>query len=284
MSKESTTLLANRLDGGVRHAHKTKFKKNLALQRILKSRAVSPIVLLLIWELASRLGWIPAHILAAPSAIMVTFWELLSSGELIKHLLVSLQRSAIGLSIGIVIGVFFALIAGLSKAGELAVDPPMQMLRTLPFLGVIPLFIIWFGVGELTKIALIVMATKTPIYIMLYGGIRDVDRKLVEAADTLGLTRFEKIRHVILPGALPSFFVGLRYALGTSLLALVAVEQINTVAGIGFLINDARDFMRTDVIVLCLLIYCAFGLITDEIVRGLEKITLAWRPKLINDE
>lgn len=247
------------------------------------TRLISPIVLLLLWEIASRVGLIPEHLLAAPSAIAGAFWELTASGELFIHLLVSIQRSAIGLFFGLLIGVSCALVAGLSRLGEYAVDPPMQMLRTLPFLGVIPLFILWFGIGELTKIALIALATKTPIYLMLYGGIRSVDAKLVETADTLGLGHWEKIYHIILPGALPSFFVGLRYALGTSLLALVAVEQINAYEGLGYLINDARDFMRTDIIVVCLLIYCAFGLITDALVRLMERKTLVWRPSFIKD-
>lgn len=245
------------------------------------TRLVSPLVLLLVWELASRLGLIPAHVIGAPSSIADALANLVSSGDLGRHFLVSLQRAFSGLAIGLAIGITAALAAGLSRIGDAAIDPPMQMLRTLPFLGVIPLFIVWFGVGEVTKIALIALATKTPVYLTLYGGIRSVDTKLVEAAGTLGLSRAELIAHVILPGALPAFFVGLRYALGISLLALVAVEQINATAGIGYLINEARDFMRTDVIVVCLLIYCALGLVTDALVRWLERRALAWRPSIV---
>jgi len=245
------------------------------------TRLVSPLLLLLAWELLSRQGVIPPQVIGAPSSIADALGGLLSSGDLGRHFLVSLQRAFSGLAIGLAIGISAALVAGLSRLGDAAVDPPMQMLRTLPFLGVIPLFIVWFGVGEVTKIALIALATKTPIYLTLYGGIRGVDAKLVEAANTLGLNRAELIRHVILPGALPAFFVGLRYALGISLLALVAVEQINATAGIGYLINEARDFMRTDVIVVCLLIYCLLGLITDALVRALENHALAWRPPVV---
>ncbi len=244
----------------------------------MSTRLLSPLAVLLLWELGSRVGLIPAHIMPAPSALATTLSDLLVSGRLYEHLGVSLRRAALGLAIGVSLGTALALVAGLSRRGELAADPLMQILRALPFLGVIPLFILWFGIGEVTKVALIALATKTPIYLTLYGGIRGVDAKLVEAADTLGLNRLELIRHVILPGALPSFFVGLRYALGISLLALVAVEQINANSGIGYLINEARDFMKTDVIMVCLLIYSVLGLLTDAFVRMLERHALAWRP------
>ena len=244
-------------------------------------RLLSPLAILLLWELASRAGWIPARVIAAPSAIAGTLWELIRSGELARHLLVSLQRAVSGLCIGVAIGVTTALIAGLSKRGEVILDSPMQMLRTIPSLALVPLFILWFGIGEFTKIALIVIGTTFPVYLNLFAGIRNIDPKLVEAANTLGLNRRELIWHVILPGALPSFFVGLRYSLGISWLALVFVEQINTTAGIGYLASDARDFMRTDVIVICLLIYSVLGLLIDALIRTLERLALSWRPSFV---
>ncbi|TBU84776.1 ABC transporter permease [Pseudomonas dryadis] len=246
-------------------------------------RLVSPLAILLLWEIASRAGLIPARVIAAPSEIGGTLWELIRSGELLRHLLVSLQRAVTGLGIGVVIGVVAALITGLSRRGEVILDSPMQMLRTIPSLALVPLFILWFGIGEFTKIALIVTGTTFPIYLNLFAGIRNIDPKLVEAANTLGLNRRELIWHVILPGALPSFFVGLRYSLGISWLALVFVEQINTTAGIGFLASDARDFMRTDVIVICLLIYSVLGLLIDGLIRTLERFALAWRPTFIRN-
>jgi len=246
-------------------------------------RLVSPIVLLLAWELASELGLIPQRVIAAPSQIGGTLWAMIVSGELGKHLLVSLQRALLGLSIGVSIGVVAALVTGLSKRGEVILDSPMQMLRTIPSLALVPLFILWFGIGEFTKIALIVTGTTFPVYLNLFSGIRNIDPKLIEAANTLGLNRRELIWHVILPGSLPSFFVGLRYSLGISWLALVFVEQINTTAGIGFLASDARDFMRTDVIVICLLIYSVLGLLIDGLIRTLERFALAWRPSFVRN-
>jgi sulfonate transport system permease protein len=249
--------------------------------RLSETRWLSPLLLLLVWELGSRTGLIPERILAAPSAVAETFWAMTVSGELPSNLVVSLARAAAGLGFGLTVGVLLALVAGLSKAGEAVVDPLMQIKRTIPALALTPLFIVWFGIGETPKITLIAVATVFPIYLNLFSGIRGVDARLVEAGRSFGLSQAELIRHVILPGALPGFLVGLRYALGVSLLVLVVAEQINASAGLGHLINNARDFMRTDIIVVCLLVYASLGLGADLLVRTLETRALAWRPSII---
>jgi sulfonate transport system permease protein len=143
------------------------------------------------------------------------------------------------------------------------------------------LLIVWLGIGEAAKVALIAFATTFPIYLNLYSGVRGADVRLVEAARSFGLTKLEVIWHVILPDALPSFLVGLRYALSVSVLILVAAEQINAQAGLGYLVNNARDFMRTDVLVVCLLVYAFLGLTADFIVRTLERKALAWRRSIV---
>ncbi|MFK4046506.1 ABC transporter permease subunit [Roseomonas mucosa] len=244
-------------------------------------RFVSPLVIVLLWQAASMAGLISLRTLAAPSTVIASAWELTLSGELPHHLLVSLGRVALGLSIGVAAGTAFALIAGLSKLGEEIVDAPLQMLRTLPFLALVPLFILWFGIGETPKIALVALGTSFPVYLTLFAGIRGVDPKLMEAGKVFGLDRQGMIRHVILPGALPSGIVGLRYAIGTAWLSLVIAEQINATSGIGYLINDARDFLRTDVIVVGLVVYALLGLGADALMRLVERRTLAWRPSLI---
>lgn len=246
-------------------------------------RFISPLVLVILWQVASTVGIISPRTLAAPSTILATAWQLILSGELPHHLLISLSRVALGLGIGVATGTTLALIAGLSRTGEEVVDAPMQMLRTLPFLGLVPMFILWFGIGETPKIALVALGSTFPIYLNLFAGIRGVDRKLVEAAQVFGLDRLGVIRHVILPGALPAGLVGLRFALGVSLLSLVVAEQINADAGIGYLINDARDFLRTDVIVVGLLVYALLGLSADALVRLLEARALRGRPSLIRE-
>jgi sulfonate transport system permease protein len=244
-------------------------------------RWVSPLVLLAIWELGSRTGIIPEHVLAAPTAVLQTIWQMVSRGELPFNMLVSLGRAMAGLAIGVSVGSALAVAAGLSRAGENTVDPPVQMLRTLPSLALTPLFIVWFGIGETPKIALIALATTFPIYLNLYNGIRGVDPKLIEAARSFGLRGWSLIADVVLPGALPSFLLGLRYALAGSWLTLVVAEQINASAGLGYLINNARDFSRTDEIVVCLIVYALLGLTADAIVRALERKALAWRSSFI---
>jgi sulfonate transport system permease protein len=246
-----------------------------------RSRLVSPLLFLLLWELGSRSGLIPERTLAAPSAVMSTLLGMVVTGELPSNLMVSTFRALAGLAIGVTVGTVLALVAGLSRSGEAAVDPLMQIKRTIPTLALTPLFIVWFGIGETPKIALIAFASMFPIYLNLYSGIRSVDVRLLEGARSFGLSQSELIWHVILPGALPSLLVGLRYSLSISILVLVVAEQINASAGLGYLINNARDFMRTDIIVVCLMVYAVLGLGADWLVRLIEQRALVWRPSIV---
>ena len=262
-----------------RHAVRKRGRTALRLPSLSPLRRfASPVVLVLAWEALSRAGAIPAGVIAAPSAILATAWDLTRTGELPENLLVSLARVAAGFGIGAVLGAALALVAGLSRLGEDIADAPMQMLRTLPHLALVPLFILWFGIGELPKVALVALGAAFPVYLNLFAGLRGVDPKLIEAARVFGLGRMALIRQVMLPGALPSLLVGLRYALGVSWLTLVVAEQIAASAGIGHLINDARDFLRTDIIVVGLLVYALLGLGADALVRAVERRALRWRP------
>jgi sulfonate transport system permease protein len=248
---------------------------------LFAKRAAAPVLLILAWQGASSFGLLTAHSLASPLQIARTLWTLIADGELATNLLVSLGRVLAGLAIGVSLGTVLGLISGLSRSGEAVVDTPLQIIRAIPFLALVPLFILWFGIGEAPKIALVALGTVYPIYLNLYAGIRGVDRKLLEAGTCYGLNRWELIRHIVLPGALPSFLVGLRYALGISWLSLVVAEQINASSGIGYLIMTARDFMRTDIIVVGLLVYGLLGLAADLLVRLLEHRALAWRPSIL---
>jgi sulfonate transport system permease protein len=240
-------------------------------------RTAVPVGLVALWQAGSSLGLIPAATLASPAHVASTGWDLVRSGELADHLAVSLRRAAIGLLIGGLAGLFLGTVAGLSRLGEELVDATVQMLRTIPFLALVPLFILWFGIGEASKIAVVAFGTAFPLYLNTYAGIRGVDAKLVESARVVGLGRWGMVRQVVIPGALPSILVGLRYSLGIAVIALVVAEQINATQGIGAMMSEAREFLRTDVIVVGLVVYSLLGLAADVVVRLLERRLLSWR-------
>ncbi|MFT9000045.1 MAG: ABC transporter permease subunit [Acetobacter syzygii] len=242
------------------------------------ARYASPVVLVLGWQVACSAGLLSTRVVASPVQILMTGWALTRDGTLQTNLGVSLLRAGVGLMIACVVGITLALVAGLSRLGEEIVDAPLQILRTLPALALVPLFILWFGIGETPKIALVALGSGFPIYLNLYKGIRSIDPKLLEMTRTLGLSRVATIREVILPGALPDLLVGLRFAVGLSWLMLVVAEQINADSGIGHMMMDAEDFLRTDIILVGLVIYGLLGLISDQAVRLVEHRLLAWRP------
>lgn len=240
-------------------------------------RWISPVLLVGAWQLASSTGVLPERKLASPKQIALTFTELVQDGTLGAATLVSVQRVGIGFAIGAAVGLALAVAAGLSRVGEDAIDPPMQMLRTLPHFGLVSLFIIWFGIGETPKIALIAMGATFPLYLNTFAGIRGIDRKVLEAAQSMHLSWSQRIRHVVIPGALPQTLVGLRQSLGIAWLSLIVAETISASAGLGYVILHAKDFLQTDVIVVGLAVYSVLGLTTDAIVRYLERKALAWR-------
>ena len=243
----------------------------------LLRRWISPVLLIALWQLASSTGVLDQRTLASPAQVATTAVDLVRQGTLGTATLVSVQRVAIGFTIGALIGLVLAVVAGLSRIGEDAIDPPMQMLRTLPHFGLVTLFIIWFGIGETPKIALIALGAVFPLYLNTLGGIRGIDRKTLEAARAMHLNRRQRIRHVVIPGALPQTLVGLRQSLGIAWLTLIVAETIASQSGLGYLINHAKDFLQTDVIVVGLAVYSLLGLATDAAVRHLERKALAWR-------
>lgn len=240
-------------------------------------RLISPLVLLVLWQVLSSAGIVSDKTLASPAQVVAAAAELWSDGSLQDALAVSLQRVLLGAVLGILVAVLLGVLAGFSRIVELAIDPPIQMLRTVPFLGLIPLFIIWFGIGEQPKVFLVALGVLFPLYLNLFAGIRSIDGKLIEAAETLGLNKFQLALHVVLPGALPQALTGLRMSLGVAWLALIVAEQINADAGLGYLINNARIYFRIDIVIFGLLVYAFLGLATDAIVRALEGRLLTWR-------
>jgi sulfonate transport system permease protein len=249
------------------------FRAKLGLRR-----AALPLLIIAVWQGAAAYGLINPQTMPAPSTVAASFWQLIVTGQLWPNLVISLERVVFGLAAGVAVGTALGLAAGLSRLGEDVIDPSVQMARTLPHLALIPLMILWFGIGETPKLVLIGLGSSFPIYLNLYAAIRGADRKLLEAASMLGLSHAETIWHVVLPAALPGFLVGLRQALGIAWITLVVAEQINASAGIGYLVMNARDFLRTDIIFDGLLVYALLGLATDQLVRFIETRALAWRP------
>jgi sulfonate transport system permease protein len=237
-----------------------------------------PAGLLIVWELASQTGFISGRVLPAPSAVIAAGWRLALSGELWVNMGVSGLRALIGLSIGGTFGFVLGLTNGLSKKFERATDTLLQMVRNVPHLALIPLVILWFGIDEAAKIFLVVLGVFFPIYINTLHGIRTVDPQLIEMGRTYGMTNFELFWRVILPGALPSIFVGLRYALGFMWLTLIVAETIAASSGIGYMAMQAREFLLVDVVVLSILIYALLGKLADSTARLLERLCLSWHP------
>jgi sulfonate transport system permease protein len=243
-------------------------------------RVGSPLAIVLTWQIAASFGFVAPEVLPSPADIIAAFRELIATGDLQTALPVSLGRSLTGLAIGGSIGLVIGLFAGLWRIGEELFDAPLQMLRTIPFIALVPLFITWFGIDEPAKIVVIVAASIFPMYLNTYAGVRGIDPKLVEAAKVFGLNDRQTALHVILPTALPSILLGLRYSAGVSLLALVVAEQINARSGIGYILNNANMNQRSDILIAGIVVYAVLGIVTDLVMRLIERVALPWRPKL----
>jgi sulfonate transport system permease protein len=239
-------------------------------------RSLAPVILIALWQFASSAGWVDSAVLAPPSQVWAAFIELSRSGEILTDVATSFERVMLGLAIGGSIAVVLALTAGLSRIGEEAIDPPLQMIRAMPSLGLAPLFVIWLGIDEGVKVGLVAIGVVFPLYINLYKGIRGIDRRYAELAQVCGATRRELLTRVIFPAALPSALVGLRLSLGIAWLSLVIGEGINAQGGIGYLVAQGRNSLQTDWIILGLVLYAILGLLMEALVRLLEWRLLPW--------
>lgn len=231
-----------------------------------------------IWQIASSAGWLSPKVLAGPNTVLTVGWDMARDGSLGDALWASLKRVLWGMGLGIPIGAFLALAAGLTRVGDDVIDANVQMLRFVPIIGLQPLLILWLGIGETAKISLIVLGVAFPVYVNTYAAIRSLNPGFLELSSVVGLSRTKLITRIVLPGALPGFLVGLRMATGVAWLLLVFAEQINAHSGLGYLMIRAQTFFQTDVIVVCLIVYAVLGLISDGIVRALERRLLRWQP------
>lgn len=237
-----------------------------------------PLALLAAWELASRSGWLSTRVLPEPWSVLTAFWTLLQSGELWHHVAVSSGRALAGLAIGGGLGLLLGLLTGSFRSAETLLDTTFQMVRNIPALALIPLVILWFGIDEGAKLFLVSVGVFFPIYLNTFHGIRSVDKGLIEMARSYGLKGWQLYRHVILPGALPSVLVGLRFSLGLMWVLLIVAETISAQAGIGYLTMNAREFLQTDVVLVGIGLYALLGKLADVLAKGLERWWLRWHP------
>ncbi|MFE9868601.1 ABC transporter permease [Streptomyces sp. NPDC005506] len=240
-------------------------------------RALGPASLLALWWAASATGLLTPDVLASPTEVLRAVGELWGNGQLSDALTTSLTRSGLGLLIGLAAGLTLGITTGFTRLGDELLDSSLQTLRTIPFLSLVPLFMVWFGINETAKILLIAVATTFPMYVSTSSGVRNTDPELIEAMRSFGMGRLALVREVVLPGALPSLLAGLRLSMTLSVIALIAAEEINATAGIGYLMSQAQSYARTDILAVCILVYGILGLAADIVVRLLERVLMPWR-------
>ncbi len=237
-----------------------------------------PVSLIVFWQIAAQIGWLSSRILPEPLAVLSAAWKLAVSGELWVHLGVSTGRAASGFAVGGGLGLLLGLLTGTFDKAEVLLDTTLQMVRNIPALALIPLVILWFGIDETAKLFLVSVGVFFPIYLNTFHGIRSVDKGLIEMAKSYGLSGWPLYRDVILPGALPSILVGVRFALGLVWVLLIVAETISAQSGIGYMTMNAREFLQTDVVLVGILLYALLGKLADVLARGLERFWLRWHP------
>jgi sulfonate transport system permease protein len=249
-------------------------------RRLPAARLVGPALLLALWAAASAAGRLDPGAIPAPWTVLRTAGHLWTAGTLPTDIATSVERAAYGFAIGLVAGVVLALASGLSRVGEALIDGTVNLNRAIPTLGLIPLFILWLGIGEAFKIAIIAIVVYIPIYLNTHAALSGIDSRFVELAEVQGLSRLRFVRQIVIPGALPGFFVGLRLGVTGSWLGLVVLEQINATSGLGYMMFQAQNYGQSDVILVGLLVYGVFGLVSDSAVRLVERRVLSWRRTL----
>jgi sulfonate transport system permease protein len=239
---------------------------------------IVPLAIIAVWQAASQFGWLSTRVLPEPWAVVKAFWTLSASGEMWRHVATSTWRAVSGFAVGGSIALVLGLLTGSLRTAETLLDTTIQMVRNIPPLALIPLVILWFGIDEAAKLFLVSLGVFFPIYVNTFHGIRSVDRGLIEMARSYGLSGWQLYRQVILPGALPSILVGVRFSLGFMWVILIVAETISAQAGIGYMTMNAREFLQTDVVLVGVLLYALLGKLADLLAKGLERWWLRWNP------
>jgi len=270
--------MVSTVDKGVSVLTKEKVKKVRSdkLRKIILG-SILPVGLLILWELAGRFGLLNPLLLPTPSAIYQEFIYLWQHQGLLQHLEISTLRALTGFVIGAGLGLLFGVIVGFVYKIERLLDPSIQMLRMLPHLAIAPLFILWFGFGETSKLLLIAKGSFFPLYVNTFLGIRSMDKKLFEVANVLQFSKWSLLTKLIIPSALPHIFLGLRLSLGIAWVGLVVAEMMGSTQGIGFLINDARSMSIITTVFVGIIIFAILGKLSDSLVLWLERKALSWQ-------
>jgi sulfonate transport system permease protein len=239
--------------------------------------AVLPLVIGLAWLVATSVTHrFPPHQLPSPGQVGATVWQLASDGELARHVLASVGRVLAGFALGASLAIALGTLVGLSRTVEAIVDPTLQLLRNIPSLAWVPFLLLWMGIDEAPKIALIAIGAAFPVYLNLVAGIRQTDRALLEVGQVFGMTRLELVGRIVWPSAFPYLLTGLRIAIGQSWLFLVAAELIASTRGLGFLLIDAENTARPNVMVVGILVLALLGKLSDSALRTAGRLVVRW--------
>lgn len=249
-------------------------RRKRSLRRLVRNVApwLIPVVALIAWQFT------PGDFLPSPVEVGEAAVRLTANGELQTHVWISTRRALIGFAIGGLIGFVLGLANGFSRVMSQLLDTSIQMIRTVPHLALIPLVIVWFGLGEDGKVFLVALGVAFPIYLNTYNGIKNIDQRLFEMASVYRLSRAALFKEVIIPGAMPSILVGVRYSLGIMWMSLIVAETIGSNGGVGHLATQARQFVQMDVVVLTIVIYALLGKLSDVVAASLERRWLRWNP------
>lgn len=244
---------------------------------------IVPVAFLVFWHIAFEAGWINPTLLSSPVQVAETLWEAMRDGQFWTDFGISAQRWILGFLLGAGVGLIFGALTGLSRFSERLLDSTFQMLRTVPLMGLVPLFIIWFGIGEQPKILLIAYGAFFNVYLSTFAGIRDIDRKLIEVGRVYELSPLQMARRIVFPAAMPQVLHGIRLSLGVAWLALVIAELNGASSGIGFWMQQGREFVRVDIVIAALVVFAVVGKLVDVFVRSLERRLLGWRDNLAKE-
>jgi sulfonate transport system permease protein len=245
--------------------------------RVLARGLVLPAVLLLIWEIASRAGFLPPNQLPAPTDVGREMWDLAVAGNLAGHIGITIYRVLSGFLVGTAVATVVGSLTGYSRFFRELLDPLVQSLRNVPSLAWVPLFILWLGIYETSKITLIAVGVFFPVYLNLMSGIQGVDRKLVEVGRVYRLNGLQLVRRVLLPATLPSYLVGLRSGLGLGWMFVIAAELMGASKGLGFLLVDGQMTGRPQVIIGSIVLFAIFGKLTDLALAHASRRLVGWQ-------